>query len=150
MFWGSFSFEGVGSLFPCTGMMNAEKYIGVIQQKVVRDMERAFPTGGGIFQQDLAPCHTAKKVKKFFEEKRINVLDWPGNSPDLNPIENLWSIVKTRLLKKDCTTKTKLIEAIIDVWYRDQEIAQNCQKLVESMPKRVKELIKNRGGHISY
>ena len=150
MFWGSFSFKGIGSLFPVQGMMNADKYIKVIQRKVVKDMERAFPNGGGIFQQDLAPCHTAKKVKKFFEENHIKVLDWPGNSPDLNPIENLWSIVKNRLLKRDCTTQMKLINAIIDVWYHDQKITQNCEKLVESMPKRVKKLITNRGGHISY
>ena len=130
--------------------MNAGKYTDVIQRKVVKDLERAFPSGGGIFQQDLAPCHTAKKVKKIFADNDIKVLEWPGNSPDLNPIENLWSIVKRRLLKMDCTTKTKLIAAIIAVWYRDQEIAQNCQNLVESMPKPVKELIKNRRGHISY
>ena len=150
MFWGCFSFEGVGSLFPVTGMMNADKYIGVIQQKVVRDMERAFPSGGGIFQHDLAPCHAAKKVKKELAENHIKVLDWPGNSFDLNPIKNLWNIVKIWLLKKDCTTKDKLIEAIIDVWFRDQEIAENCQKLVESMPRRVTELIKNKSGHISF
>ena len=113
-------------------------------------MERAFPNRGGIFQQDLAPCHTAKKVKKFFEENHIKVLDWPGNLPNLNPIENLWSIVKNRLLKRDCTTQMKLINAIIDVWYHNQKVTQNCEKLVESMPKRVKKLITNRGGHISY
>ena len=117
---------------------------------MVRDIKRAFPNVGGIFQQDLAPCHTAKKVKKVFEENHIKVLDWPGNLPNLNPIENLWSIVKTRLLKRDCTTQTKLIYAVIDMWYRDQEIAQNCEKLVKSMPKRVKELITNKSGHISY
>ena len=46
---------------------------------------------------------------------KITVLDWPGNSPDLNLIENLWSIVKNRLRKMDCTTKIKLIEAVIHV-----------------------------------
>ena len=75
MFWGSFSFKGIGSLFPVEGIMNANKYIEVIQRKMVRDMERAFSNGEGIFQYDLAPCHTAKKVKKFFEENYIKVLD---------------------------------------------------------------------------
>ena len=50
MFWRSFSFKSIGSLFTVKGMMNANKYIEVIQGKVVRDMERAFPNGGGIFQ----------------------------------------------------------------------------------------------------
>ena len=79
----------------------------------------------------------------------IKVLDWPGNSPSLKPIENLWSIVKIRLLKRDGTSETKLIDAIIDVWCYNLEITQNCEKLVESMPKRVLELITDRGGRIS-
>jgi len=86
-----------------------------------------------------------KKVKKIFEEKGIKVLDWPGNSLDLNPIENLWSIVKTKLLRKD-----SIIEAIIDIWFRDEKIAQDCRKLEESMPKRVELLTKNKSGHIAY
>ena len=45
MFFGSFSFKSVESLFPVKGMMNADKYIEVIQRKVMRDMERAFPYG---------------------------------------------------------------------------------------------------------
>ena len=130
-------------------MVNADKYIEVILRKVMKDMERAFPYGGGIFQQDLAPCHTAKIVKTTFEENHIKVLDWPGNSSSLNPIENLWSVVKIRLLKRDCTFKTKLIDAIIDMWYCNLEITQNCEKLVKSMPTRVMELIADRGNHIS-
>ena len=84
--------------------MNAEKYIEVIHRKVVKDMERAFPNGG-IFQQNLNVKKFAilHKREKILEENHIKVLDWPGNLPFLNPIENLWGVVKTRLLKRDCT-----------------------------------------------
>ena len=78
---------------------------------------------------------------------KITVLDWPGNSPDLNPIENLWSIVKNRLRKMDCTTKIKLIEAVIHVWFHDEEIKKICKTLVLSMKKRVKSVLENKGGH---
>ena len=129
-------------------MMNADKYFEVIHCKVVKDMRKAFPNERGIFQQDLATCHTAKKVKITFEKNHIKVLDWPGNSPSLKPIENLWSIVKIQLLKRDGTSETKLIDAIIDVWCYNLEITQNCEKLVESTPTRVMELITDRGDHI--
>ena len=49
---------------------------------------------------------------------------------NLNPIENLWSIVKDRLRKMDCTTKIKLIEAVVHVWLHDEEIKKNCKTLV--------------------
>ena len=61
IFCGCFSFQGAGPLYPVTGMMNAEKYSELVRQKVLREMERMFPAGGGIFQHDLAPCHSAKK-----------------------------------------------------------------------------------------
>ena len=150
MFWGCFSFYGIGSLHPVEGMMRSQQYIEVVQRRVIPEMNRLFPDGSGVFQQDLAPCHTSKQVKKFMNENHIKVLKWPGNSPDLNPIENLWSICKQRLRTMDCTSKEKLIQALIQVWYKDPQILKDCSKLVDSMPKRIKMLLNNRGGHIMY
>ena len=150
MFWGSFSCYGVGSLLPVEGMMNAEKSIKVVEKKVAADLANAFPDGSGVYQQDSGPCHKAKKVIDYMKKMKITVLDWPGNSPDLNPIENLWSIIKLRLRSKDYTTKTRLIEAIIRIWYRDPEIKEKCQTLVDSMPNRVQQVLKNNGCHIMY
>ncbi|KAG1664759.1 Flotillin-1 [Nymphon striatum] len=108
-------------------------------------MRRDFLDGDGIFQQDLAPCHTSRKMRTFFEESGLEVLDWPGNSPDINPIENLWAIMKRRLQKEDCSTMTKLISAVIRAWYHDEELAKMCSTLVESMPNRVQMLVKIQG-----
>lgn len=52
---------------------------------------------------------------KYFKDEKNATVDWPGNSPDLNLIENLWPICKARLQNMDCTTKTKMVKAVIQV-----------------------------------
>ena len=94
MFWGSFTVHGPGALDPVTGMMNSDRYIDVLTRKVLPQLNKDFPTGDGIFQHDLAPCHTSKKVTKFLQDHHIAILAWPGNSPDLNPIEEAFSKIK--------------------------------------------------------
>ena len=75
MFWGCFSYYGIGPLKPVEDMMNSERYLDVLTKKVISEMARKFPEGSGIFQQDLAPCHTSRKVKYFINLNNISVLD---------------------------------------------------------------------------
>lgn len=150
MFWGCFSFIGVGPLCPVIGMMNSARYIDVLKYYAVPTLKimknRSYP----IFQQDLAPCHTSKAVKKYFSEHSITVLDWPGNSPDVNPIENLWAIMKAKLRKLDCSTLLAMETSINNIWYDPDVMDKICQNLVESKPNRVRDLIAKKGGHIKY
>lgn len=150
MFWGCFSVEGPGALQAVDGMMNSGSYMEVLTRKLIPYMETTFPNQDGIFQQDLAPCHKSRKVTDFLIQQQISVLPWPGNSPDVSPIENLWAIIKKRLKDHDCSSKVKLMEAVLSVWFHDEEIKNSCKNLIESMPKRVAMLIKARGGHIKY
>ncbi len=145
MVWGCFREDGPLDIVPVEGMMRSAQYIDVLSTRLLPHLQN-----DDIFQHDLAPCHTSKIVKTFFENHNVTVLDWPGNSPDVNPIENLWSIVKNRLSKLDCTTKAKVISNVTNLWFNDEEIKQNCKALVKSMPNRVKQLINNKGGHINY
>ena len=101
------------------------------------------------FQQDGAPCHQAKMVKQWFRENGIEVLDWPGNSPDLNPIENLWTILKKKVSLRRPTNTKDLQDAVQSVWCLDITMAL-CKNLVDSMPKRIKQVLKNNGRSTKY
>ena len=61
-----------------------------------------------IFQQDNAPIHTAKSISKIFKNLKMKVLDWPAQSPDLNPIENIWRRIKFGLSSKNSKNKNDL------------------------------------------
>ena len=80
------------------------------------------------------PCHKkAQKCIKWFKDNTIELLDWPGNSPDLNPIENLWAKLKREVAKKRPSNQRDLIVAIISSWYHIIS-ANDLRKLVDSMP----------------
>ncbi|GFW29085.1 uncharacterized protein TNCV_2356431 [Trichonephila clavipes] len=69
-----------------------------------------------IFMQDGAPCHIDRSIKAFLAEQNTPLLDWPGNSPDMNAIENVWEVMKREVAKDVITNKTQFLERIIHVW----------------------------------
>ncbi len=104
MVWGCFSWQGRGGLkFLKKGeMMNSQRYPRVLEDKLELFM-RIHKTSQ--FLQDGAPCHKAKIVTKWFVDRpHITLIKWPGNSPDLNPIENVWSRMKHQLASSTCST----------------------------------------------
>lgn len=67
-----------------------------------------------IFQQDNAPCHTARKSITWFQQNRIKLLEWPPQSTNLNPIEYLWARVKKHIHTRKCNFITELKKAILE------------------------------------
>ncbi len=101
-----------------------------------------------IFQQDLAPAHTAKGTKSWFNDHGVTVLDWPANSPDMNPIENLWGIVKRKMRDTRPNNADDLKATVKETWASIPP--QQCHKLITSMPRRIEAVITAKGAPTKY
>lgn len=150
MVWSVISGQGLGRLYVVEGTMRQDQYKMVLETRLLPQMYEWFGDGRKVFMQDGAPCHTAKSVKKMLEEHDIPVLPWPGNSPDMNPIENVWECLKRLLASEHITTKVQLIERIIYHWNHNENLKQIALNCIDSMPRRVAALLKAKGGLTKY
>uniref|UniRef100_A0A674DE09 Tc1-like transposase DDE domain-containing protein n=1 Tax=Salmo trutta TaxID=8032 RepID=A0A674DE09_SALTR len=134
---------------PKNTAMNKEWYQHILREQLPPTIQEQFGDEQCLFQHDGAPCHNAKVITKWLGEQNINILGpWPGNSPDLNPIENLWSILNRRVDKQNPTNSDKLQALIMQEWAAiSQDVAQ---KLIDSMPGRIAEVLKKKGQHCKY
>src|SRR6266850_368088 len=142
MVWGCMGWDGVGELAEVEWRMDANQYLDILENHLLPSMEEAsIPVNDLIFQQDNDPKHTSNKARTWMENNNINVLDWPPQSPDLNPIEHLWNHIKRELCKYPTQPK-----GVWELWERVAEVWNNiepevCQKLIESMPRRIEVVI---------
>jgi len=152
MFWGCFSRLGFGPLVAIDGNMDSEKYIKLIEDILIPEINAAKEEFGleMTFMQDNAPCHKSRRVTQFFDENGLKTLNWPPQSPDMNPIENLWAIIKKRRQKKFGfpATRDALIEQIFKIW--DELEFSLCESLSESVPRRLNEVKKRLGKATKY
>ena len=151
MVWGCMGWNGVGMLIEVEGIMNAKQYVEILEgglmdsvDKLEMDQENLY------FQQDNDPKHTSNLATNFLKDHEINVLDWPAQSPDLNPIEHLWEVLK-RLLNRYEDPPS----GVFELWNRaaekwDEITQEQCKRLIESMPRRLEAVIKAKGGNTKY
>ncbi len=92
MIWGAMSSAGVGPLCFLKTNVTAPLYQDILEPSMLPSADQLFKDADFIFQQNLAPAHTAKSTKSWSNDHGVGVLDWSSNSPDLN-IENIWGIV---------------------------------------------------------
>ena len=148
MIWGAMSQRAIAGLFflPGRTTMNGEKYVQLRSDMLQLHMQ---VHRCNRFMQDGAQCHRSKLVTNFLKMKKMKVLDWPGNSPDLKPIENLWMVMKDKVAEKQPSSLSDLCRATKKVWVKDIS-KEYCANLVNSMPRHLAAVIQNNSGHTKY
>ena len=100
MVFGMFSYQGTTSLICLNTQVNATIYKNLLKSHVLPVLNNS-DVKDSLFVQHNMPCHKAKSILNFLKEKKVQLLDWPAQSPDLNSIENLWKILGQRIMAKN-------------------------------------------------
>ena len=149
MVWGAFSRSQKLEIAFVSCRMDSEEYQTVLRCHVLPFLRRR-RSRNYVFQQDNASVHASRSTKKWFQDNRISVTDWPACSPDLNPMENMWGILvrKVYMNNRKFRDVEELKAAVIEAWdHIDEDTMRN---LVDSMPNRLYEVATKHGGPIDY
>lgn len=148
--WGCLSSQGFGKLIIISGILESNQMIEIYKKGLIPTAEKFYGKDNQDWQllEDGDPKHTSKLSKTWKAENGVQVIKWPANSPDCNPIENVWALIKARLRQRNITTKEGLIRAIKEEW--KSLTVEYAKKLVESCTKRCEAVISNNGDWIPY
>lgn len=148
MVWGCCSASGVGKLIHIETTMDSDVYIGVLERGLHASRQALRLPRQWLFMQDNDPKHTSNQTQCWLIAEGVEQLNWPANSPDLNPIEHLWEHLKQKFSGQYGGGKEGLFRAVERVW---SEIPPDViRNLVDSMPRRLEAVIKARGGNTKY
>lgn len=145
MIWGAFVGNQLFDLVIVEATMNSAKYKEMLDKSL-----RPFFRRGWTFMHDGAMIHQSRETKEWLKSNKIPALEWPANSPDLNPIENLWGMLTRAVFAngRQFKTKEELKTEIFKQWALIKP--KELMKLVKSMTDRIVEVIAKHGGNTRY
>ena len=138
MVWGCVCYSGTGMLAFIDGNMNAQKYIQSLDQHLWPSVAKHFVDNSWVFQEDNASAHKYGEASVWKERNNIPVFFWPAQSPDLNPIENIWLLLKNKVKSKLYMIHniTDLKNQLLTSW--NEIPASYVQRLYSTLPKKFK------------
>lgn len=147
--WGGISYNRRTNLVLLKkGERSSAQFIEQVYEPVLKNFYNS--SSSSILMEDNAPIHTAKVARKWKKDMNIDCLNWPPQSPDLNPIENIWMMMKLARRKRLQFVKniSALEMHVVSEW-KSLDV-HKINKLIDSMPQRIKDVIKNKGYSINY
>ena len=131
------------------GIMNAEVYVSVLEEGLLPSVERLFDGTGYLFMQDNDPKHTSRRARQFFEENGVIWWKTPPESPDLNPIENIWHELKEYIRRQTKPrNKAELIAGIKEFWKTVD--TPKCRRYIGHLKKVIPKVIAVQGAASGY
>lgn len=143
MVWGCIAASGVGNLEFVDGVMDQYKYIDILKRNLQSSAEKLGIRSDYYFQQDNDPKHKAMNTRLYLAYNTPHLLETPPQSPDINPIEHVWNMLERKIRNHHITNKNLLRKALHDEWIGLS--TDFIEKLVLSMPNRLREVIKLKG-----
>ena len=129
--------------------MEQHLFVDILRETLLPFIRQVYPTGHRLMQ-DNDPKHTSLYGRDFLEDNNVNWWRTPAESPDMNPIENLWGLLASKVYagNRQFEYLDDLKEAIIHAW--EEITTEDCRKYINSMPKRCMAVLEARGGHTKY
>ncbi|KAG2457775.1 TCB1 transposase, partial [Polypterus senegalus] len=148
MVWGCFAASGPGRLAVIDGTMNSTAYQKILKENVRPSVHQLKLKRSWVLQQENDPKHTSKSTSEWLKKNKMKTLEWPSQSPDLNPIEMLWHDLKKAIHARKPSNKAELQQFCKDEWAKIPP--ERCKRLIASYRKCLIAVIAAKGCPTSY
>ena len=146
--WGCICAEGLGHAELYAGSLDSTRHRDILRHSLIKSFRVFYPSGPWNFQQDNVRFHTTPETVTYLHERGVTLIEWPPWSPDLNPIENLWNVLKARVYARFPQSMEEM-EAVIREEWAEIDL-KFISRICRSMPQRLQLLLDNNGHKISY